>query len=223
MAHSKPSKFIGFFNLVEAMKAPGCPVCARILDETRRSMDGFLYENVNDGPLREQIRRDCGLCHRHSWQLARFGDALGGAILMCDVLESVIPKIDARAMPLSRKPTQAQLGQQVCLFCRSERQIHDGVITELATHIADEELKSAWQGCATLCIPHLTEVARQIRDPIDRDRLIEDHREKYQKLCDEMRLLIARQSYDRRDEGIGAEKDSWLRAIEALVGKSGVR
>jgi hypothetical protein len=37
-----------------------------------------------------------------------------------------------------------------------------------------------------------------------------------------MGLLIQGQSHDHRLEEIGPEKNSWIRAIEVLVGRSGI-
>ena len=48
------------------------------------------------------------------------------------------------------------------------------------------------------------------------------HRSKYMALCDEMEQLKEKQSYNHRPEEIGPEKDSWIRAIEVLVGRSGI-
>ncbi len=52
--------------------------------------------------------------------------------------------------------------------------------------------------------------------------MVETHRDKYTALCEAMGRLIEKQSHDHRSEEIGPEKDSWIWAIEALVGKPGV-
>jgi len=217
-----PAKFIGFFKLIEAMKQPGCPVCARIIEDTRHAMDSFLYESVNDAGLRDQIRNDRGFCHRHSWQLAQFGDALGSAILFRDVLGTLLSALgDTRGASFFRKPP-ARLGDQVCLFCRQEEQSHEGVLWHLVAHVDDLELKAAWEGPAVLCIGHLGDLCGLLREDAARRRMIDMHRGKYKALCDEMGLLIQGQSHDHRLEEIGPEKNSWIRAIEVLVGRSGI-
>jgi len=83
-------KHIAFFNLIDAMQLGGCPICLRIQADVRKAIESFLYESVNDPGIRDEIRRDGGLCNRHTWQLADFGDALGGAILFRDVLQSLL-------------------------------------------------------------------------------------------------------------------------------------
>lgn len=217
-----PAKFIGFFKLIEAMKQPGCPVCARIIEDTHHAMNSFLYESVNDPGLRSQIRSDRGLCHRHSWQLARFGDALGSAILFRDVLGTLLPSLGSTHLASFFRKPSTRLGAQVCLFCRQEEKSHEGLLSDLAAHVDDPELKAAWEGPAALCIPHLGDLCALLRDDGARRRIVEMHRDNYTALCEAMGQLIEKQSYDRRPEEIGSEKDSWIRAIEALVGKSGV-
>ena len=192
------------------------------MDDTHHAMGGFLYESVNDAGLRDQIRNDRGFCHRHSWQLARFGDALGSAILFRDVLGTVLSSLGGKsAASLFRKPP-ARLGAQVCLFCRQEQKSHEGLLYYLVAHADDPELNAAWEGPAVLCIPHLGDLCGLLRDDAVRRRMIEMHRGKYEAFCREMGQLIEKQSHDHRPQEIGPEKNSWMRAIEALVGRSGI-
>jgi hypothetical protein len=217
MPAHRPHKFIGFFKLIDAMKRPGCPVCLRIIDETHHAIESFLYESVNDVGLRKQIRKDGGFCPRHCWQLATFGDALGGAILFDDVLQSLLPTIGN----LPRHPYHPP---PVCLFCRSERQTLEMTLAELADQADDPELRAAWEGPAMLCLPHLSHLCqRMMRQPAARDRLIQRHLEKYQQLTGQMKRIIELQSYDHRDEPSGPEQDAWRRAIEVLVGQAALQ
>jgi Family of unknown function (DUF6062) len=223
MTHESPAKFISFYKLLDAMKAPGCPICRRLVEENRRSIEGFLYESVNDPALRDEIRKDRGFCHRHSWQLARFGNALGSAILFRDVLNTSSQLLDdIRPGSFLRKSPPIRATSEVCLFCRLEHHFHTTLVSELVAHISDSELKAGWQGAAMLCVPHLQEVCAALRDTDARTQIIDLHRRKYVGLCEEMTRLIEKHSYDHRPEEIGSEKTSRLRAIEALVGMADV-
>lgn len=221
MPDRKPHKFIGFFKLIEAMQQPGCPVCRRIGDQTHHAMESFLYESVNDPGLRKIIRADGGLCRRHSWQLAGFGDALGGAILFKDVLESVWPTLGASALSKPHGRGLKDKERRGCLFCRGERESLDGVFMDMIAHLEDAELRAAWDGPALLCMPHLSELCGRIGDVRRCEALVKRHRERYAELCRQMEELIAKQSYEHHPGEIGVEKNSWLRGIEALVGRSG--
>lgn len=49
-------------HLEEALQKPGCPIC-RLGDEAaRRSVDGFLWENVNDPESRRPLQEAYGFC-----------------------------------------------------------------------------------------------------------------------------------------------------------------
>jgi len=128
---------------------------------------------------------------------------------------------DTRGASFFRKPP-ARLGDQVCLFCRQEEKSHEGLLWHLVAQVDDPELKAAWEGPAVLCIGHLGDLCALLRDEEARRRIIEMHRGKYKALCDEMGLLIEKQSHDHCPEEIGPEKNSWIRAIEVLVGRSGI-
>ena len=41
-------KHTAYFNLVDAFRKEGCPICYLIKKSVHQSMDTFLYENVND-------------------------------------------------------------------------------------------------------------------------------------------------------------------------------
>ncbi len=127
-------------------------------------MESFLYESVNDPGLREQIRKDRGLCHRHSWQLARFGDALGSAILFRDVLEKLLPSLGGAPLASFFRKPSTRPGAQVCLFCRREEKSLEDLLSDLAAHVDDPELKAAWEGPTVLCIGHLCDLCARLRD-----------------------------------------------------------
>jgi len=218
MTRRAPSRHAGFFRLLDAMRRGGCPICLRIVEETRRGMENLLYENVNDPAIRAQIRCDGGLCARHSRQLARFGDALGCAIIFRDVLSAASA---ALGPPRSSWRRRRRSAPRPCLFCRHEAATEELVAGLIVRHAADVEVTQAWEGVARLCVPHLRYLIERMTDAASRDALIALHRRKYEALCAEMARLIQSQSYDRRGQPPGPEKDSWLRALAALAGEVG--
>jgi hypothetical protein len=186
-------------------------------------MDAFLYESVNDPGLRGRMRRDLGLCHHHAWQLAGFGDALGGAILFRDVLHAAIARLRSPGRPWRRRATPQEFGGQPCYFCWLAHETLEGALGELARRVDDPEVETCWQGSAMLCLSHLTMLLEHIRDSRTRERVLKLHVEKYRLLCRQMDQVVANSSYDHRQAESGSQRDSWIRAIEAIVGRSGLR
>ena len=74
-------KHLSYFALLDALKEKGCPICFLLKKNTNKSMDDFLYEQVNDSGIRKAIRDSFGFCNRHAWQLRNIGDGLGLSII----------------------------------------------------------------------------------------------------------------------------------------------
>ena len=77
-----------------AFKQPGCPICTIMHRTERRYLFNFLWENVNDGPIRAQLIRSLGFCYKHAWQLVAmeqqvWGGGLGTGIVYEDLGQHV--------------------------------------------------------------------------------------------------------------------------------------
>ena len=84
-------KFIGYFRLIDACAAPGCPLCGCLLAESRRYLEALLHEQVTDVDTRRRIRRSWGFCNWHAWMLADIaGSAFGAAIVYEDLLNRLL-------------------------------------------------------------------------------------------------------------------------------------
>ena len=82
------------FNLIEACRKPGCPVCRLEQHSVERYLDNQFYENVNSAGFRENLRLSMGFCREHAWLAAdeRLGDALGFAIIYHDAIGAALER-----------------------------------------------------------------------------------------------------------------------------------
>src|SRR5215208_6410682 len=80
------------FNLLEACREPGCPICRLEQQSVERYLDHQFYENVNSPKWREELRASLGFCHEHAWLGVnqRLGDALGYSIIYRDLINSIL-------------------------------------------------------------------------------------------------------------------------------------
>ena len=105
--------WMSFYDLHDALEQADCPVCRLTAVAAERYLKSLLWEHVNDPGVRDQVRRAQGFCREHAWALARPGAWLGVAILMRDVLQSVLSTMDTahfRALPsLSLRRAQEYL------------------------------------------------------------------------------------------------------------------
>src|SRR5438876_10683250 len=94
---TKPSKHTVYYELLDACKKGGCPICTMALDTVARYLDIVIYENVNDPQTRDAVVAARGYCNDHSWQLrAKSGAAFGTALMYRDVLPPVADETGRR-------------------------------------------------------------------------------------------------------------------------------
>lgn len=77
---------ISTINLMRALQTPACPACHAGKTAVERNFHFLLWENVNDGYIRQQLVSSLGLCPEHSLLLARtekemFGSPLGFSLI----------------------------------------------------------------------------------------------------------------------------------------------
>jgi hypothetical protein len=53
-------------NLMEAVGKPGCPICRLFRQASRRAIESFLWENVNEPDVRKGILDSYGFCPPHT-------------------------------------------------------------------------------------------------------------------------------------------------------------
>src|SRR6266700_1902582 len=101
---SPPRADMGYFQLREALEAPGCAVCRLAEEAVEASQRTLLYENVNDPGVRELLARSGGYCRQHAWQLVRRRDLLGTAIVYRDLVRRFMEGLGPSPAALERCP-----------------------------------------------------------------------------------------------------------------------
>ena len=237
-------RHISYYEVREALAQEGCPLCRLAQQSVRRFLDHLLYENVNDPGVRSEVRQARGFCNLHAWQLYAERDALGAAILHRDVLQEVLRQLpDQPAIGAPRSFWQrlqdlfrpAGVGAHVvglparlaphrlCPACRVRRNAEEIYGQTLLANLADAEFRRDLLHSDGLCLPHL----RLLLEMTDRAgpatrELLAVERQACERLVEELGEFIRKQDYRFRAEPIGAEGNSWIRAIALVSGRPGV-
>jgi len=229
------------YELIQACKQSGCPACRVEQVSVDRYIDNLFYESVNDVQLRERLRASMGFCHEHAWLAVdkRLGNALGFAIIYHDVINNTLKQLDSNAAPpvtkhwstlLKQIPEQVSaMAQRVlyaltphkhCAVClQRDKTIHT-IITSLSESLNEPEMANALRSSDGLCLPHLKKAFESVRDLETSNLLLSIHREKLESLRDELAEFIRKNDYRFKEEGFGAEGDSWKRAVSKVIGNS---
>lgn len=227
------------YDLLQACFKPGCPTCRVEQGAVERYISNLFYESVNDIPIRERLRASLGFCREHA-RLAvdkNLGNALGFAIIYQDVINHTLKQLGSDAEPprtrrwstlLQRIPEQvgevvqrvlyALTPQKHCVACQQRDRTLHLIISSLMESLHEPEMRDALQTSDGLCIPHLKKAFEALTDSDVCDVLLSIHREKLESLRGELAEFIRKNDYRFKDEGMGAEGNSWRRAIGKMIG-----
>lgn len=227
------------YNLSEACRKPGCPVCRLEQRSLERYLDNQFYENVNTPKFRDQLRASLGFCHEHAWLAVdqHLGDALGFAIIYRDVINAIVGKLeDGVPDPASRRwtavlkrvPEQvrntvermlyALTPQKRCPACQHRDEMTRITISTLVKELENPEMAGALQASDGLCLPHLRLALEHVKDISACEKLLAIHNERFESLRAELTEFIRKNDYQFMAEGFGNEGDAWLRAVGMMVG-----
>ncbi len=226
------------YQLLEACREPGCPVCRVEQRSVERYLDNQLYENVNSPKWRDKLRASLGFCHEHAWLAVnqRLGDALGFSIIYRDVVNHVLSNLDRgtaqaprglstilRQVPegartLIENILSAMTPRKRCPACEHRDETTRATISILLEELKSSEMRDALQASDGLCLPHLRQTLEHVRDATVSKSLLDLHQDKLERLRFELEEFIRKNDYQLIGEGFGEERDAWLRAIAMVAG-----
>lgn len=228
------------YNLSEACRAPGCPVCRLEERATERYLDNNFYENVNSPAWRDSLRASLGFCHEHAWLAVnkRLGDALGFSIVYRDIVNAVLKQLSdhgdtihasrrrgsfLRQIPektrnMVQKMLDAFTPRKHCPVCVHRDETTRRVLSVLVEELEKPQMMDALVASDGLCLPHLRHTLEHVKELSVCEQLLNIHREKLENLSAELGEFIRKNDYQALKEGFGREGDAWLRAISMITG-----
>jgi len=190
-------------------------------------MDDFLYESVNDPGLRDDIKASRGFCNRHAWQLQKFGDGFGQAIVYNDLMNAFLKELEEINESISVKELLKRINlgtaaKQICMFCKQEKDAEERYISVFWESFDDPEFNFHYKDSFGLCLPHLALALKKCNSKKLGKELVDIETGKISGLIRELKEFMRKHDYRFSKEKFGKEGDSWIRAIEKSIGKEGI-
>lgn len=233
-------KSAGYYDLRQALTEPGCALCRLLARNADNYIDGVLWELVNDADTRQNLKQARGYCRDHAWMLVRHGASLGIAVMLEDVLKTLLQVLDAADFtppPTSslnrvwQKFNQNQASeataalvadlspQAPCPVCAQVQVSKKYFVEALVRHFCGPGgLEPVYRTSAGFCLPHFRLVLSRVSDEATLTALVEAQKAVWQRLQAELSEFIRKNDYRYMQEGFGLEGNSWLRVIEAISG-----
>ena len=239
-ATNPSSKFIAYFQLLDAFKKPGCPVCALLEEGALKALDGLMYEQVNDPYTRDRLIESHGFCNWHAWMLPSVhNSALGVALIYRHLLEETLGHLQAASREVAPRGRWQRLWERLsgsrteplpilawrrkkksCYLCAFARRSEESELQTILEFLGEQEFAEAFARSAGLCQPHLYMAMTLGRDHPNLRTLLAMQTQRWQDLVWELREFARKFDYRYADEAKGRESSSWHRALDAFVGRA---
>ncbi|MCX7851150.1 MAG: DUF6062 family protein [Anaerolineae bacterium] len=215
-----------FFELLDAFRAGGCPLCRLGQRAAARYLDTLNYEGVNDPGLRQALQKAQGLCHRHAWQWTRMrGSPLGVAIVYRHLVKDLATVMENGTKAWTglrrgrRSPAAGLQPTGPCPACAVELEAVERYGRTLLARLNHPDLAPAYDAAGGLCLPHLR-AALALADE-EQARILQTRQlAVYRRLIAQLDEFIRKHDHRFRHEPFGVEKDAWARAVALVAGEA---
>ena len=236
------SKFLAYFQLLDAFKETGCPVCTRLEQGALKALDGLMYEQVNDPFTRDRLVESHGFCNWHAWMLPGIGNsALGVALIYRHLLEETLNHLQAASQAVRPRGRWQHLWERVtgsreepppilawrskkarCYLCTFARRSEHDDLKTILDFLGEAEFAEAFTRSAGLCVPHVYQAVAIGRDHPNLRVLLAMHEKRWQDLLWELKEFSRKFDYRYANEARGRESSSWHRVLDVFVGRAAV-
>jgi hypothetical protein len=230
-----------YFDILEILSTGRCPACELTRQKAIHYIDHALYGLVTDPQAQNLFAGTGGYCRRHGEMLLKipWGSALGVAILYNRLIEDAMEALKegtgettagikrgaAAAGLFSGRGAAKKFSRDAgsdCLACKVERETEQGVLHTLAESLrsGDERILAAVEGGEGFCLYHLDlALANPLPDTAG-SALRRHGLRRAERLQGELKEFIRKSDYRFSKEPMGAEGDSWSRAVAWVTGVS---
>lgn len=228
-------KPFGYYDLIEALPAPGCALCRLLEKDLRQYLDLLLFEYAMDFDVHGAFRAAHGLCSVHSADLLTFHmGATSIAALYGGVIETALAALDDAleagergAFRFGRRRTggaeaaAALDAAGACAACASLN-VREADYAQIAAEgMDDPDFRAAFDASEGFCLPHVRAVLRRA-PPSAARHILTVQRRLWAGLRADLNMFMAKQ-----DPRFGAAPDerearSWRRALLTAAGVAGV-
>ncbi len=232
----------------DALREPGCPLCALAQKNERRFLKQLLHENVNDPVTRQRIGKSLGFCRDHGRLLLELEEAhwqnpLGSSILYEDLTSQVLQRIE-KCLAGKDKPKREgtsrirrywhpvetdidRLSRSLqpsleCRVCQSNREAlsYNGRVPLRMLSLPEDQV--LYRNGGGICLIHLRDLLREDEEGSGVAFILSDLRERIQVLDHDLREYIRKQNWQCRHEEVTArERQAAARAVAFFSGSSG--
>jgi hypothetical protein len=200
-------------SLREAFGYRGCPIC-HVLDKDEYDfMAQLQYQTIKEEKVRQDVVSSNGYCNFHFHQMARLASPVGNAILTRDLINAEIKEIEKGFFGPTLRID--------CPVCRYAAEREEFYVKEFRVLLSEKSFQKEYEATDGLCRIHLKGVLNLLQEGELHQFMLASHIMHLNLLRIQLETFISKVRSTSRD--FKEEKNSWLVAIEKMVGKKGLK
>ena len=196
----------------EAFRYRGCPICYQVDKDEIDFMCRFQGQSVKEEEVRRELISSQGYCNFHFHEMARLTSPVVNSVVTRDLIEREIQYAEKGTFP-SRQSLR-------CPVCRHVSGREEVYLGEFVAALGEGRVKAEYENSDGLCLLHLKKV---LNLPQGRDLgplLLPTEIKHLKSLKAELEAFLEQDRLAGKTRG--RERNSWLIAIQKLVGKRGL-
>ncbi len=234
-------RHLAYFDLLEAFRQPGCPVCRCVGAASRRYLETLGYEHVNDPEVRRRLRASWGLCNWHTGILADLpGSPFAAAVIHEDLLRTGhrTAALGARSARVGRGPRRwlARLAGDVgspalarlyrrrppCPACVEAARVEARAVDALAVFAGELAFQRAYEASDGLCVPHTVQAVERAAGRPQAETLVRLTVRRWEVLRRAVERFVAKHDHRNTEPFSDDEVGAWRRALATIAGEPGL-
>ena len=195
----------------EGLEYPGCLICHMLDKDESDFMATLQYQTIKEEKVRQDVVSANGYYNFHFHQMARMASPVGNAFLTKELIETEIKGLETGS--LTREVD--------CSVCQYIAEREDFYLEEFKTLLKGRSFQKEYEGTDGLCLVHFRSILSLTDEKELRHFLLATQMMHLKLLKVQLETFISKVRSTSRD--FREEKNSWLVAIEKMVGKRGLK
>ena len=211
-----------FYEIIEALKKEGCPLCRVVGFSIDSYFESMLYEFVNDPKVRSDLRKSLGYCIKHSMQLKKIVEKtynkFGASIIIEDVTKELIKKLDKFTKLSLKELKKIEITNHNCPACVYMQSYENNYFSEILNNLENEDFLNRFLESDGLCFNHLLALLKRIKNSTTRNKIIENQKAKLTKINKDLNAFVKKHDHQNKEKITTDEANAFEKALRILMG-----
>jgi small GTP-binding protein len=207
---------------VAAQSTGTCEVCKAVMAKTMRFLARYQYDLSTRPEIQEQHAKGGGFCPLHTWHYEQIASPRGVSTAYPALLNRAAGHLRSLATNLgSWRGFTSPLLECDCPACKVRWATEDQTIASIlgrVGQVGDPDKLTL----SSLCLPHLQLILRRTENESFRKSLLHREAALIERIAEDMQRYAIKYDALRRDLASAEEQDSYLQALQLLVGHRNV-